>query len=479
MNTLVNAQQPLCCFSREIIVMIIKNDLGPITWNCWRNWRSSFNSCREKYTNYVKRCAQLGMVCRAWRNAIDNTPELTQYILVNGWSRKKNIEYVQRNNYDGPVEVLLDIAVLATRSELSSLLGPLAYRLRSVNTASTNLTIEPAPFPMLRAIRIHSVYQVPDTFASDLLGMLHANQDLVELYVGYVDSEASAADPTRLRIDHSGLQRVQLTRLSPHILSPILHCLGLKSSVMLIVDEMRLEHVRTPGSATGDLIRSLQRTAFSAFGVQFAGWNNEQSRIQGDATADNHRATVMFRHAVHDNTVLHWGENPGSGATSEWMQLESGALNFSDAVDMVRFLRDSGIEPKSARLAHGWDGMPVDLLHYLNPVTRLRLEGHKMWSVLQQLGQPLPRDPESADEHLQFLCPNLTVLDLKFITWYWVDPNPAWSKLRLMIQNRQTGTHVAKGHAKLQRIGLERELIEEHDFSDPVFEGIEIYELSR
>lgn len=309
--------------------------------------------------------------------------------------------------------------------------------------------------------------------------MLRVNQGLVELYVGDVDSEAPVADPPRLRIGHSGLQRVQLTRLSPHILSPILHCLGLKSSAMLIVDDMRLEHVRTPGSATGDLIRSLQRTAFSAFGVQFAGWNNEQSHVQGDATADNHRAIVMFRHAVHDNTVLHWGQNPGSRATSEWIQLESGALTFSDAFDLVRFLRDSGIEPKSARLAQGWDGMPVDLLHYLSPVTRLLLEGDKMWSVLQQLGQPLPRDPESADEHLPFLCPNLTVLDLKLITYYWVEPNVAWSKLRLVIQNRQRGTQIAKGHAKLQRIGLQRELIEEHDFSDPVFEGIEIYELPR
>ncbi|KAG9044149.1 hypothetical protein FS837_008725 [Tulasnella sp. UAMH 9824] len=408
------------------------------------------------------------MVCRAWRDAVDNTPELTQYILVNGWSKKKNIEYVQRNNCDGPVEVLLDNAELPTRNELSSLLGPLACRLRSVDTSSTNLTIEPAPFPMLRALRIHSVYQVPYTFTSDLLGVLHANPDLVELYVGHVQSEAPGADPPRLRIDHSGLQRVQLTQLSGHILSPILHCLGLKSSVMLIVDEMRLEDVRTSGSATADLIRSLQRTAFSAFGVQ----------LQGDGTADNQRAVVTFRHAVHDNTVLHWGPNPGSRATSEWIQLDSGNLTYPDAVDMVRFIRDSGIEQKSARLAYGWDGMPIDLLHYLSPVTRLLLEGDKMWSVLQQLGQPLPRDPESADEPLRFLCPHLTVLDLKYVTGYGVDPSSAWSELRLVIQSRQRAARVAKGHAKLQRIGLQRALIEEHDFSDPVFEGIEIYELT-
>ncbi|KAG9021838.1 hypothetical protein FS837_006942, partial [Tulasnella sp. UAMH 9824] len=430
MNALVNSQQPICRFSRETIVTIIKEDLGPPVQMDWRTWCSDTYTCRNNYVRRITRCAKLGMVCRAWRDAIDNTPELTRSILVDG--RRKNIEFVQRYNCDGPLEVLLSDA--RELNELSLLLGSLVHRLCSLDVYSADLSIKPAPFPILRSIKIYDS-RVPDTFAADLLGVLNASQDLAELYLNSVTGGEPATDLPRVGIDHPGLQRVQLSQLSPHILSHILHCLGLKSSVMWRVGEMRPEYLSSSGSAAVDLIRSLRRPAFMALAVQFSA---EHSNLPEHPTTKNHRAVVTLTYAVHDSTVQHLGRNQGLRATSEWIQLQSEALTLPDAAEMIGILRDLDLEPKSAKLTYQWNGMPpdLDLLHYLPPVTRLALEGEEMWRVIQQLGQPLPsRDTESANDYPQFLCPHLVVLDFKLYK-YSAMPSDALSKLRLMIQNR-------------------------------------------
>lgn len=386
--------------------------------------------------------------------------------------QKTNIEYIRRCNLDGPAEFFLQIAESPSWGELSSLLGPLVLRVGSLNIASGPIycdldrSIRSTPFPMLRTVKICNVsIRDGDTFAPDLLEMVHANQGLTELILQFVSGNANPEAP-RSRIDHPGLQRVQLTNLSPSIQSHILQRLRLKNSVVLKVNGILLEDLNGSDSAFGDFIRSLGRTRILAPSVEID---------PGDTRYVGCDVQVKFRYAVNNGALLHDGRTSSSisETTSERSELQSEFLSPSSAGGMIRLLPDCGI--KHVTLWEWPDVMLVDLLHCFGAVTTIKLRREEPLNLLHQLGQSLQRDPESADEYPQFLCPNLTTLDLESATVTSSHSILVHTMIRVMIQNRQTGTHPTKGPAKLQKIVLPSEWHPENDFSGPLFDGIEIH----
>ncbi|KAG8950053.1 hypothetical protein FRC00_007895, partial [Tulasnella sp. 408] len=468
MNVLVNSQRPAGRISREVIIMIINNHLGPSTR---KQWGLDYYDDPDTSNNNIKRCTALRTVCRAWRDAIDTTPEFTRYILVHG--QKTNIEYIRRCNRDGPVEFFLQIEESPAWSELSSLLGSLVLRVDSLNISNgrnflLDRSIRSTPFSMLRTVKICRLsVDDPGTFALDLLEMVHAHQDLTELILHSISHYVKPEVP-RSRIDHPGLQRVQLTQVSAPIQSHILQCLSLKNSAVLKVDGILLEDLNGSDSAFGDLIRSLGETRILAPSVEITGSADFMKPFR------NSDFKVAFCYAVNNGAVLHDGRSSISEATSERSQLRTTHLTAPNAVGMIRMLEGCGI--KYLALEEWPDSMLADLLHCFGPLATLqvRLRSEAIVYLLHQLGQSLQQDPESADKYSQFLCPNLTTLDLGSARITSNHSSLIHFMLCLMIQKRQTGTYPTDGPAKLQKIVLPSKLHTENDFRGPLFDGIEI-----
>ncbi|KAG9020714.1 hypothetical protein FS837_007939 [Tulasnella sp. UAMH 9824] len=438
--------------------MIIKDELDLSAWTDWHAdpyymWTS---------ISGIKRCVALATVCRAWRDAIENTPELTRYILME--YQKTNVEYVRRCNRNGPLDIVLGQGTNVTWNELSSLLGSLVHRVCALNVWATQIVTD-IPLQTLQAVRIESVF-VPPTFAADLLGVILVNQGLAELILHSISGGAPEPDSPRLRIDHSGLRRVRLTRLPQPLVSHILHCLGLKNSVMMKTDGVCLETLSSPDSAFGDLIRSRARDGSYALRV-------EVTPSGTDVAGDWYGGRVGFCYNVRDQALLPGGQSQKAEASGSWDRFESDFMTSERAVDMVRTLQDCGM--KSVMIG-GWPvAMLADLLQCLSPVTRLQLRSKGTLDLLHQLGQPIQKNPESGDEHPQFLCPNLTTLDLgnAMITSY--HSSSVHSGISLMLQKRHAAMDPANGPARLQKIVLPPKWHTENDFSGPLFEGIEIH----
>ncbi|KAG9026453.1 hypothetical protein FS837_004615, partial [Tulasnella sp. UAMH 9824] len=474
MNILVNSQRPVGRISQGVIILIVKNDLGPSTREQW----GLVEGYNEPASNQdIKRCAALRTVCRAWRDAIDNTPEFTRYILVDG--QKTNIEYIRRCNRDGPVDLFLQVTEAQWGGARSSLLEPLGLRVNSLNILGDpsgfyghfylDKSIRHASFPMLRVVKLCRLpIEVPDKFALDLLEMVQANQDLTELVLNGIRNTIMKSEYTvpQLRFDRPSLQRVQITDVPAIIRSHFLHCVRLTSSVVLKIDDIRLEDLNGSDSAFGDFIRSLGQTRIFAPSVEITCRHNSTKRV-------DYRACVVFSYAVNTCALLHDGRSSISEITSERSQLRNADLTAPNAVGMMRVLQDCGV--KYVTLGEWPDMMLADLLHCFGAIVTLQLRSRATLHLLHHLGQPLQKDPESAHEYPQFLCPNLTTLDLENAEITSSESKFAvHSKIRLMVQNRQTGRHLPNGPAKLRKILLPFQWHSKKKFSGPLFSGIEI-----
>lgn len=277
MTGLVNSQQPVSRLSSGLIAEIIMIesaclDRGQDDRILWRGdrprgYRPDPLARGRCFSASMIRCGQLRTVCKAWRDAIDSTPNFNRYIVMNGW--RNNIQYVQRYNNNSPLECFLELQPSNRLGQggFPSLSEPLTQRLYSLNIYMSRVIIEPASFPTLRVLRIFG-----DTlhwgWAVDPLRMAHANPGLRELVVDfpYLSSGYKGRcwpSPPPLRVEHAGLQRVQLTGTWPSPKSDVLDHLELKGCVQLLVDEIELGCLRDSHSALRKMIRSLGQTGVS------------------------------------------------------------------------------------------------------------------------------------------------------------------------------------------------------------------------
>ncbi|KAG8940035.1 hypothetical protein FRC04_005668 [Tulasnella sp. 424] len=479
MTTLVNSRQPISrvppgIIARIIMVEAAKSSHGQGRVTFTQEWQPNFKSLNELYIARIIRFAELRVVCKQWRDAIDGTPEFTQCILVGGGMN--NIEYVLRYNHDSPLELFIDSS---TPTELQSVLESLACRLSSAYLTDM---IAPAPFPILQAVRISGT-RVPDTFVTDLLEMLRVCPNVEELILDSLTSESLSNEGSPgPRPDHSGLQRVRITRLPPSLQMGVLQSLGLKGHATLIVDQMHPGYLWSPDSAIGNIIRSLGQMESSSVHTGLLEVGGIRNTYTYNLPKDRGCLIAFMWSASGRNPP---DERSGKGAEASWAscRLESGPLTNGEALEMIRVLVDSGIAIKTADLfshlstdasssflynANFLSGTPQEInspFHWLPRVNKLILGGAAVYPSFRRLKVPISVGSDRDD---MFLCPHLTQLELLSSPSKDVVLNYIWE----LVTERQKERPKTMNPAKLERVGLP---FRDDRFSDPAFEGIEFY----
>ncbi|KIO26274.1 hypothetical protein M407DRAFT_24493 [Tulasnella calospora MUT 4182] len=429
------------------------------------------------FTAFIERSALLRTLCRAWRDAIDNTPDITRYILVN--KRRNNVLYVQRYNHDRPLECFMNTGDRLALAELPSLLGPLTQRLHSLNIDIADTIMEPVAFPMLRVLRVFSQGSPIGLWGEDRLPMVHENPGLKVLVVdfSYYNSRIGALEPITappLRAEHSGLQIVQLTGNWYSTKSHVLQSLVLDSSVQLVVDNVKPAHLHGPDSALRNVTRSLTQ-----MGV--AGIIKGQLEIRGE----------YREHVVR----FVWSKTGRFLPNEVFSELKSAPLTSSEALDMILELAKSGIvETIKLYQDQYWDSQVTtcisgktewqELLRFLGSVRRLVVHPDYASPLLLALTKPVWG---GTGQGHQFPCPNLTQLEVSGSRPFSLTPARWWKIIRKepwndipfniykLVNRRQSGRPLGNGLAKLERIGVPFQLRRSNYFKDPIFDGIDIY----
>ncbi|KAG8894047.1 hypothetical protein FRC00_009643 [Tulasnella sp. 408] len=474
MTVLLNSQQPACKLPSEIIAEIIMLE------SAWLDRGQGDRVFRDGehfhpadrswiFTAFIKRCALLRTLCRAWRDAIDCNPNFTRYIFVNEGG--DNILYVQRYNHHSLLECFLNPGDRLTRDELPFLLGPLTQRLYSLSINMTETTIEPAAFPILQVLRIFSHSSSLEGWGVDPLRMVHANPGLKVLVVDFPGNpfdNATVKKPSSppLRVEHSGLRVVQLTGRWDPYKSDVLRSLGLDSSVQLVVDTVDPAWFQVPNSALKNMIASLQRKGESGI-----------PRCQLEIT--------VKRFGFHMVRFM-WSETGRFLPSDPFSLLVNHHIASSGALLMVQELVESGIvetirlyrDQDAGATEAGWiskRAIRQKLFRCLGSVKLLSFDvAFASWL--------LPALVEYRNH--QFPCPNLTEIEcfgeLIIGTWWGgfkrnIPLADLPRSICKLIKTRQSRRSSGKKPAKLRRIVVSPKLMNANHFDDPIFDGVDIY----
>lgn len=452
------------------------------------SWTDRFSGSADPSIERIIRCAQLRTVCRAWRDAIDCTSEFTRLILVD--PQMSNAQFFPRTNSQGLLECFVKLEDGPTQNELSCFLTPLAERLYSLNTYSPNLIIKPTHFPMLRAIRIVQS-RVSNTFAVDLLEMLRAHPDLTELVLRSLTCDDPVLEEfSRLRVDHPGLQRVELHELSSPLRSYLLQNLGLKSSVALIAGEVDPRYLNRPDSAIGNLVRSQVRREFPSI-------IRGQLRLEPGLPPrfGEGKTTVSFRWPSRGHYSRDLVEVELPWTYWEYSMLTMNGITNSDVTGLIRVLSESGVVD-SLHFDEGYDfstGIRCNsivhdrhatqgLLRCLPSVKKLIIHTMDVDRVLPVLMEP----DWGATGDGQCLCPRLTQLEVQTSlfdedrTVQGDTQTGVVATIYEFIKNRQGKARLPDGPAKLQKVRIPwlKGFVGNPLLKDPELDGIEVYATS-